>query len=102
MLRPLSDGSLSSSNSTPSSSDHSQIPPIPRPPESENGRGCLDPLNLGPSVKADSFLDERRAANLMDDHFMARIEAFFEQQQQFNEHLEQQVSNTWSNVFRFC
>lgn len=98
-LRPLSNGSpqLASSNSTPSNSERTQIPPIPRPPESENRRRCLEPLNLGPSLQADSLLDERRAANVIDDHFMARMEVFFEQQQKFNERLEQRVTEHLRN-----
>ena len=96
-LRPLSNGSLSIMNSTPSSSEHPQIPPIPRPTESENRRRCLEPLNLGPSLQADSLQDERRSANLMDDHFMARMEAFFEQQQKFNDRLEQRVTEHLTN-----
>ena len=98
-LRPLSNGPplLASSNSMPSNSERPQIPQIPRPPESENRRRCLEPLNLDPSLQADSLLGERRAANVIDDHFMARMKVFFEQQQKFNERLEQRVTKHLKN-----
>ena len=99
-LSPDSASSLSSSYSTPSSSERPQIPTIPRPPapnaSSENRRRCLEPLNLGSSLHA-GLLDERRAANLIDNHFIARIEAFFENQQKFNERLEKRVTEHLKN-----
>lgn len=90
-------GSLSSSNSTPGSSGRPQIPPIPRPPENENRRRCLEPLNLGPSLQTESMVDGRNAANIENNNFMARIEAFFEQQKKFNERLEQRVTENLTN-----
>ena len=84
-------------NSTPTSSGCLQIPPIPRPPQNENRRRYLEPLNLGPSLQTGSLIDGEHPTNNIDNNFMATIEAFFERQNIFNERLDQRLTDHLSN-----
>ena len=92
----LVEGTLTSSTCTPNPSvvstpsslrsvvdDHL----VPSPPEGRSD--CLTPLNLSSAINRGG---NSSSSVTFGQDFMAKMEAFFERQTEFNDHLEQQVA----------